>query len=171
MSALLFVDDRQVPLEASEGLSQEIAQIKRGIARRLANKSLIYRSTGAKKYRTRISGGGWVSCGLSDVDFEQEVVIRCVEPLPCHSATNEVILPAGRRSDITFPAHAVVDGSLVETSITQIVSNTATLEVVAGATEYRVECYQELTVVGADFTETLNMETGKYSWTLSAEEV
>jgi len=161
MSAILFVDDRPLPLEASEGLTQEIAQIKRGIARRLADKTLIYRSTGAKKYRTRISGGGWVSSGLSDVDFEQEVVIRCIEPLPCHSATNEVTLPAGRRSDMTFPAHAVVDGLLVETTITQIVSNTATLESVSGASEYRVECYQELTVIGADFSESLNLETGK----------
>lgn len=170
MTASLFIAGIEIPIEASEGLSQDLELIQFGVTRRLADKSLIYRGTAGNKYRTRISGGGWASVGLDGVDFTQAVVIKCIKTQSFTSLTTSVTLPQNRRSDVTPVGYAVVDGQMVSTTINSIVTDVATLESVAGASSYGVEVWPEITVIGAIFTERVSQDTGKYSWSLSAEE-
>jgi len=87
------------------------------------------------------------------------------------SASNAIALPVNRRSDIAPVGYAIVNGKLVATDISDITDNIATLDTVSGASAYKVDYWPEITIVGGDFEESVDANTGVWSWSLTGEEV
>lgn len=125
-----------------------------------------------RKLTTTISGTGWAPAALDGIDWSAAVEIACIKPRTIHSATVAATLPAARRSDFADAvlARAIVGGNLVPTPVNVLV-NTATATAVAGATGYQFMYYPKANFYSAGPTEDLDVETGVYSWTLTAEEV
>lgn len=130
------------------------------------------KQTHFSKLATRISGSGWAPPALHGVAWGSSVSISCITPRSIHSASNVATIPSARRSDFTGSvlARAVVGGLLVDTPVA-VVTNTATATAVSGATSYQFLYWPTLTCFSDGPTESVNVETGVYSWTLDAEEV
>lgn len=124
------------------------------------------------KINTRISGNSaWAAAPLSGLDYSSAMTLKCAEPRAIHGATVSITIPSARRIDTGYTprGYAVVGGSLVETTITGIVSNVCTLTAVSGATGYEVHYWPEITV-HAKFTESLASDTAHYAWALECRE-
>ena len=166
----LVVDGITVPVWASTDLTQEYRPLQAVTRRRLADGSAIQRSLWTGKTATTIAGGGFAPSGLQAVDTSDSFDIWCIEPIAINGASNVFTLPAARRSDTGSEpfGFAVVGEQLVETPC-GVVTNTATLTTVIGATGYQVRYFPILTVFADPIREDLNRGSG-FGWTLEAEE-
>lgn len=171
MSVSLIIDGIEVPIESLSGASQTLTKIKAGTLRRLASGAAHYMTAWSGKWRTSITGGGWSSSGLASVDFTGEVVIKCMQADAVRSVSNTIALPVNRRSDVAPVGYAIVGGKLVATDISDITDNIATLDTVSGASGYKVDYWPEITIIGGDFEESVDANTGAWSWSLTGEEV
>lgn len=123
------------------------------------------------KIATSISGDGWAPAALAGVDWSQAVEISCIAPRAIHSATVNVTLPAGRRSDVTVSVlcRAVVNGELVATPV-NVVGNAATATAVSGASSYQFYYYPKLNFYSGGPRENLDLSGAVHSWQIDAEE-
>lgn len=122
-----------------------------------------------EKLATTITGDGWMPAALAGVDWTASVEISCIKPRMMNSATNSVLLPTARRTDVDCVAYAIVDGQAVQTPCSVVV-NTATATAVAGADAYQFTYYPKLDFYSAGPTESLNVETAAYQWSLDCEQ-
>lgn len=151
--------------------TQEYPPLEGATVHRMLNGAGL-KQTHWRKLTTTITGNGWAPAALDGVDWSQPFEISCIKPRTIHSATVTATLPAARRSDmaVNVYARAIVGGELVATPVS-VVTNTATATAVAGATGYQFMYYPKANFLSAGPTESLDMQTGVYGWTLTAEEV
>lgn len=104
------------------------------------------------RLRTTISGGGTLIAPLDALDRGAEVEIQCAEPRrishPTIPTSLSITLPAGRRTGGIYTPRGyamMAIGEIVETPITSIVDNVATLVAVTGAMHYHVLYYPKFT--------------------------
>ncbi|MCP4342183.1 MAG: hypothetical protein GY799_25705 [Desulfobulbaceae bacterium] len=121
------------------------------------------------KLRSTISGQGFIAAGISGLDYTQSMVLKCAKPRMISSATNVIDIPAARRADDAPVGFAIVDGEQVSTPL-NIVTDTATLTIVSGATAYQVEYVPEITVL-AKLDEGFGTSGGRHTWSLTCVEV
>lgn len=149
MSATLEIDDIVVPQETILGFDQEYEDIEASDWRRTADGGGVLRVSWTGKVRTVISGNGWAASLFAGLQQGVAHTLKCGTPRPVDSATATITLPAARRSDSGYEpvGYALLaNDRLVETEITGIVSNVATLTEVDDAVGYRVDYWPQLVV-------------------------
>lgn len=138
-----------------------------------------------RKLATTIEGSGRYPPGLDGLDYDQPLVMRCAQPRELTAAGNVFALPAARRSDAGFGPvgyalvtaagdDPILDPRWQDTAV-DLVGDTATLAVVAGASLYQVWYWPELTV----FAQRPQIDTqaqpagvgSPIRWTLTAREI
>lgn len=165
----------KVPLESVLDFQQNYEPISDNNPIRLANGSAILLSSPlSSKIRTTLSGKGWVIAGLNGIDFNSELTLKCAVPLGISSASNVITLPSSRRSDSGYEPYGYAimpDGSETKTNV-NISVDTATLDTVSGATQYKVEYFPELQVIVTKKPrDSVDRGAVTYSWAITAEEV
>lgn len=161
-----------MPTETLLGFDQEYEDLSGLRFARTADGTGILRSAWTGKVRTVINGRGWVPSGFENVSAGSSYTLKCAVPRQASDADVTVTLPAARRTDTghTPVGYAIVGDALVETAITGITSNVATLTSVAGATGYRVHYWPQITCV--ILRNTCKGEAdANYTWTIEAEEI
>jgi hypothetical protein len=129
-----------------------------------------------QKWRTTISGSGWMPAGLASLDATAQQVIGCIVPraVPCVFATREATLPTARRSDtghIPFGQAILADNSVVTTTAT-LAGNVATVASVAGAVAYQALYLPSLTCwLTQRPNDSGSRADASYRWEIQAEEV
>ena len=96
-----------------------------------------------QKWRTTITGGGWLPFGLSSLDYSAQMAVACIVPRGVVCSGLSATLPAARRSDTGYVPWGV---ALMADQTTQITAatmagNVATLDAVAGAIGYHAMYY------------------------------
>lgn len=167
----LVIAGIRLPYE-SYPASQSYAPLEDGsILHRTLNGTGI-KQTHFSKLVTTIEGDGFTPAPLDGVDWSAAVSISCIKPMVLNSASNVATLPAARRSDLTdnVLARALVDGYEVATPV-NVVGNTATATVVAGASAYRFWYFPVLSCFSRGPQRSLGIENAAWRWSLTAEEV
>lgn len=163
----------EVPLFASLGINQTYENIGGFLVRRTMDGSAIKQQQWTK-LSTSVSGRGSIPAGFDELDFTQPLLMRCIGVRGITSADNVVELPAARRSDTGFEpsGFARLNGEFLWQSTTiNIVGDTATLGIVSGAAQYRVEYFPEFTVFSNPPRIDVDERGKELSWTINAEEV
>jgi hypothetical protein len=172
MSTTLRVDGIDIPVESMLAFDQDYDQLLQRDIRRTADNSAILRMVGNAKLTTTIRAEGLAPPGLAALDLGSTHEIGCAMPNSVRDAGTSITLPAARRTDSghTPIAFALVDGRLVETTITGITDNVATLTPVSGETGgYLVWYWPLITAVIINNTATAS-GAADYGWQIYAEE-
>lgn len=122
-----------------------------------------------RKVRTIINGVGRVPDGLASVNFNNALSIQCMAPLSIAGASNVFTLPSARRSDWLPVGYGVVNGVLVPSPVV-VVTNTATVQSVSGASSYQVVYWPVLTCHAKPSSLDFSGRGTQASWTIEAEE-
>lgn len=125
------------------------------------------------KLRVTTSGSGWLPPALDGLDTSVQMTLRCGIPRanPCVGLV--ATLPAARRADaghLPYATAILASGQAVRTAVA-LVGNTATVTAVAGAVDYRVYYYPELTVWAFRPNISGNRSEATHRWELICEEV
>lgn len=163
----LIIDSIVIPLQAFP-LAQAYSVLGGETLRRKLDGTAAKQSHW-RKLSVTITGEGWMPPALAGVDWTASVEISCITPRAMNSATNSVVLPTARRTDVDCVAYAIIDGEAVSTPCT-ISTHTATATTVASADAYQFYYYPKLNFYSAGPTESVDRSTGTYTWTLEAEE-
>lgn len=124
------------------------------------------------RWRTMVSGSGDLDPGLDMLDYTQPLELLCVKPRGVDGVGPLIGLPAGIdwRTDEAPWGLALVGTRWTETDLV-IQSGVAELTPVAGAQRYRFCYLPRLIVVTDGPTAEFDHGTGRYDWTLKAEQV
>jgi hypothetical protein len=171
--ATLEIGSIVIPAESLGDWQQSYTDLRAEDFRRTADGSASVRVgwSGETKLQTEVTGDGWVPSGFSALRGSTHTV-KCAMVREAESATTAVTLPAARRSDAGHApiGFALVSGVLVQTAITDITSNVATLTAVSGASGYRVHYYPQITAYITNAT-TRGGSNARFAWRLEAQEV
>lgn len=158
-----------VGFDSSHELTQTYESFGGSVTHRMLNGAGV-QQVHWRKLRTVITGVGKIPDGLSAVNFDSAVEIKCMAPLSIAGASNVFTLPAARRTDWTPAGYALVDGRLVKSAVV-VVTNTATVQTVSGASGYQVLYWPILTCIAQPPSREFNGRGTVARWTLTAEEV
>ncbi|MCP3849776.1 MAG: hypothetical protein GY694_06000 [Gammaproteobacteria bacterium] len=166
----LIIDGIEVTFRSSLELKQTYSPVNNGTLLRMADGTAIKQTPAWGKLRTEITSSGWLPDGLSDVDFNDSVIVDCVANRSITSDSNAIAIPGTPRPDLDPWGVALVNDKWVDVG-SSFAGGTLTIDVTAGATKYQARWMPRLTLFcnGIE-TETDNSEA-VYSWTLSGEEV
>lgn len=161
-----------VPTESLLEFSQDYQDLEASDFSRVADGSGILRTSWSGKLSTTITGSGWIPSAFDNVAQGGMHTIKCAVPRQVSSATTSVTLPAARRTDSghTPIGFALVGDLLIETPITGIVANVATLTTVSGALGYRVHYWPQIVAVILRNT-CRGASAAVYDWSIEAEQV
>ena len=147
---------------------------------RLAGGSAVLRMHGGRgvkmthfrKWRTAISGSGWLDPGLEDLDYSGGVELLCIMPRGKDGTGPNFILPpaATIRPDVAPWGLVRVGANWLETGIT-MAGNVAQLGPAPGASRYRLCWLPRMVVFSEGLVSDYDESTGRYDWSLDAEEV
>lgn len=171
MITTLLIGSVQIPTETLADFEQRYEDISGQTFRRLASGDGVLRTLWSGKLRTTIRGKGWVP-GFENFAPGTSHVIACAMPRSVSDATISIALPVSRRSDAghTPQGFALVGDRLVDSAITDITANVATLTAVAGASGYRVHYYPLITAVITEAT-SQGVSAAQFEWQIEAEEL
>lgn len=178
MSQVLLVDGVPVPTESIFEFDQQTEKLAARDIRRLADSTLRIRETWSGPLALVMRGKGWAPTGLEALDTGSTHTISCIQRRQVRGASTTITLPAARRVDAEHDpvGYAIVNGELVETTITNLAAinakstNDATLTVVGGASGYAVDYWPELVVaITRNTAKADNANT--FEWTIEGEEV
>lgn len=160
-----------VPYVVTLGLRVEYERLAARSDRRTAAGGLNRRTAWTGKLRATITGDGWAPPGLATLDEDTAYSVALPELRSVDSASNVITLPAARRSGGIYTplGFAVVAGALVSTPVA-LVTDTATLTTVAGASGYRVDYYPQVSAYVRFVREELDAERRVHGWQLVVEE-
>lgn len=172
MIATLEIGSVVVPPQARLEFSQTYTELNGQTFRRTADGSGVLRSVWSGKLRTTIAGKGWIPSSFDNLTAGASLTLKCAMPRSVSGATTTITLPAARRSDSghTPVGFALLGEEQVESAITDITDNVATLTTVTGATGYRVLYLPQLSVVLTSVT-TKALSEGVFDWQVEAEEL
>ncbi len=141
--------------EAALGISQQYGVVTNAQQVRTLNGSA-KRFIGWEKLTTTIGFSGFISPGLDNIDWNDELLVQSVQPRLVYGtgASNVINLPPTRRTDlatygVSELGYAIVNGRRVFTSVA-LVNNAATLTPVTDATRYACGYYPEFTGFAQD---------------------
>lgn len=173
----LVINNVEVPLIAMESYTQTYEFIGGFSLRRKLNGAGQHQENW-KKLKTTISASGVIPPGFEGLAIDTAYAVACGTALEVTSTSNVITMPTAnyRTGGIYTPVgRAWVPGNLgtrrkplVSTPVS-IVNGVATLNLVTGASGYRVLYYPTLT----GFIErrvSINERSSEYSWELSIEE-
>jgi hypothetical protein len=146
-------------------MQSEYEQIGHGDVRRsLSNKALALANDNIK-YGFQITGSGWQSPGLDDINFSLPVRLGCINPI-CQQSSGGAISPVRTaRDDVSAYAVAVMpDRSPVRTPLSGW-----TPTAVTGALYYLVYFYPVLDGY-ARYRGGIDQASGQFRWTLDFQE-
>lgn len=144
------------------------------------------KDTAWEKLVITTTGTGRFPPGLAALDYAQPLLMRCAAPREVASASNVIVLPAARRTDAEFVPQAfalllaagedpLTGARWQPAAIDSLVGDTATIAPVAGALQYQVWYWPELTVFASrPQVDHRGQPAGAgqpYAWTLEAREV
>jgi hypothetical protein len=161
-----------VPWVAGLGISH-VYRVIGGFSTRRLLSGAAFKQSHWEKLEVVISASGISPLGLTGLDYNQSMTLKCGEPRNIRSQSNVIAITTKRRTDAGYSPRAYAyfaNSQSVETALT-ITSHTATLVAVTGAIGYAVEYYPELIVVCNPPEETFDQQTGSVSWSLTAEEL
>lgn len=121
---------------------------------------------------TTASGSGNLDPGLFALDVSQPLELLCVAPRAMIGTTRQFALPpaAQRRPDVAPWGWAYAGGRWLDTLV-DMNGDSAELQVVAGASAYRVFWLPRLVVFTSGLSYEFDEASGLYDWSLSAEEI
>lgn len=121
---------------------------------------------------TTASGSGDLDPALDGLDYSQPLELLCVSPRAMIGTARQFALPpaAQRRPDVAPWGWAHAQGRWIDTTVA-LVGDSATLAEVSGATAYRVSWLPRLVVFAQPLSKEFDEATGRYDWSLSAEEI
>lgn len=166
----------QIPVECFSDFNQNYEELLGGASSllRMSDGSLVKQTAwnGNKKLKVVTSGSGWAPLGLGGLNFASSLLLKCANPLAITDASNVILLPPDRRTDTDYIpiGFAVVNEQLIETPLVLSV-DTATLDVVANATAYRVHYWPEITVFVKEPPEDWSKSGNSHGWSFEAEEI
>lgn len=124
--------------------------------------------------RTRIaaSGSGWLDPGLDALDYSQPLELLCVKPREMSGTDRTFVLPPAeqRRPDVAPWGLARVGDRWVETTVA-VAGDQAQLTIVPGALAYRLCWFPRYVVFTDGPVSDFDASTGRYDWSLTAEQV
>lgn len=156
------LDGIELSKAAASGLSQTYANTKKAVRRTMSGAAKAQQNY--TKISTTMSGAGWMLTGWEGLDLSSSLTLSCAEAVTIASASNVIDIPAARRGDVALRCFAYLAGEWISkgfsTNVDQI-----TVTVEGGATAYMVGYYPEFSAfIEID-------QTGRQSWSLTAEEV
>ncbi|PIA66363.1 hypothetical protein CDR19_25080 [Ectopseudomonas toyotomiensis] len=125
-----------------------------------------------RKWRTTAAGTGELDPGLDLLDYSQHLELLCVKPRGIESASTSIELPPGIawRTDEAPWALAQLGDQWIETTLV-IGEGNAQLAAVTGAVRYRF-CYLPRLLVSTEGpVSEFDQASGRYNWSLVAEQV
>lgn len=128
-----------------------------------------YRQTHWTKLRTNLAGDGLVPPGVHAIDWTQPQLLQCSIPRSKTSASNVIALPSGAyRTDTGYipTGRALVNGTWVPSPVTG-----GTVTTVPGAIAYMIEYIPQFTAFIDAPEVTYDRSSGKFQWSIKAEEV
>jgi hypothetical protein len=177
--ALFTLGGIAVAAEAVVGFAQSYEPLG-GVARLRMMSGAAVQQVHWRRLRTVLSGDGWWPAGLDGLDYDAQLTLACAAPRSIRSASNVIVLPAGRRADAGYTpiGHALLTGAgtqvgggdLVPTPVS-MGGDTATLTVVSGAAGYQVTWWPVLIVFADPPTAETDARGATHRWSLTAEEV
>lgn len=144
------------------------------------------KDTAWEKLVVTTTGDGRFPPGLAALDYSQPLLMRCAAPRELASTSNVIVLPAARRVDADFVPQAfalllaagedpLTGARWQPATIDSLVANTVTITPVAGALQYQIWYWPELTVFASrPQVDHRGQPAGAgqpFSWTLEAREV
>lgn len=159
-----------IPVQAAGDIEQTFEPLGGSTLHRMLDGSAL-KQTHWRKIKTRITGSGWVPPGLAGLDYDAQLVLKSCAARSLQAVGNVITVPAARRTDTGYEptGYAIVGGRYVSTPLV-LVTNTATLTVVAGAQGYGVRYWPQITVY-AEFSDSSQPAGARWSWSIEAEEV
>lgn len=130
-----------------------------------------YKQTHWRKTRIVSSGSGPLDPALEQLDYSGPLELWCVKPLGVSGTALAYELPDEtlRRPDVAPWAWALRGDTWQETTLS-LADNIATLQPVAGASQYRVSWLPRYTVLTEGVLSDFDDARGLYDWTLEAME-
>lgn len=167
----LMIDGLLLPVHAAGAIEQTFEDFGAFSTLRLGLGAAVHQEVW-RKVRTSLSATGLIPPGLDSVDWSQSHTLGCVAARSVQSATPELAIPAGRRSDAPPYGFALMPaGRLVPVAV-DVAGDVATLATVAGADGYQVLWYPLMTVIAPDGLRTRFDARGAVAgWDLVAEEI
>lgn len=123
-----------------------------------------------RKLRVRVSGNGIVPAAFAGLDHTVSHVLKSASTRAVQGASNVIAVPAARRTDSGYTpiGYAVVDGQYRATPLV-MAGHVATLTTVAGATNYGVLYWPQISVFVA-FSQDAAAASSRHGWVIEAEE-
>ena len=160
-----------MPLVAASEFSQSYQRTAGGRSRRRTQNGSIKTAQHWNKIATDLSGSGHIPSGLSGLDYAQEMTLSCGGPRSISSASNIIVIPAQRRIDAGFePFGFALFGDRAVATPVNIVTHTATLTAIAGASGYTIAYFPEIIVAAEEPVESFDRGSGLWRWQIQAEE-
>lgn len=165
----ILIGGLRIGFESAHGLTQTYEELGGSSLHRMMDGSGA-KQTHWSKVRTVIEGSGRIPPGLESLDYTGTIEIQCMAPMAvAHATSNVFTLPAARRSDWLPVGYAIKDGRLIRRGCT-VVTNTATVETIAGAQGYQVLYWPRLTCYADKPRRSFDGRTATAGWVLTAEE-
>lgn len=125
-----------------------------------------------RKSRIVASGSGYLDPGLEDLNYGHPLELWCVKPLSKDSVGREFVLPVagGPRPDYAPWGLAKVGSDWVETELLRSGQAVELVEV-EGATAYRLCWMPSFLVHTRGPVSDFDQATGRYDWSLEAEQM
>lgn len=167
----LVIGGVEIPLLAGVGIDQRYDPVAAVARHRMGEGSLRQQTAWTGKLATTIAGRGNIPPGIQHLDYTAQMVIKCMAYRAYTSTSNQMTLPAARRSDIAPKGVALMaNGKFVRTPV-NMAGDLATLTQVTGAAQYQCLYLPELTVFADPPREQKPRRGSEFSWVLTAEEV
>jgi len=166
----LVIGGIEIPIRASEQLSQEYEPVQSRSRLRMSDGTLIQQTAWSGKLSTSIRASGISPAGLEGLDYDSPITIKCIKERVIASASNVIDVPAARRSDYGVEGRAVVGNKLVSTAVTMS-TDEATLTTVAGATSYQAIYWPEISCWCDPPSESGQVRQANHTWDFEGQQV
>jgi hypothetical protein len=165
----LIIAGLTIPRLAALDLQQDYGVVDSRAEHRMGDGALVTQESWSKR-TTQITGRGLIPAAFNNIDWNSDIIIKCVAIESAQSESNVIELPSGRRDDADVLGYAIVNGRLIPTELNVVVDE-ATLTVVSGADYYLVQYYPVMTCRARKPIQSGDYSNASFSWTLEAQEI
>lgn len=165
-----------VPQRAGVDLSVTMTPLEGSSTARMSSGALRKVTIWQGKHKVSVRGNGRLPPGLAPelLDYTASMTLKSPSPRAIYGSSNVITVPAARRTDLSAEVIgvAVLAGfEAVETTVSSLVSNVATLAAVSGAVFYQALYFPQLTVIVPEPPEeTFDRRIANYRWQLDCLE-
>ena len=166
----LFVGGVEISIFSSLDLEQSYDPQSARYRQRMGDGSMRQTVAWSGKLRTEITARGPIPIGLSSVDFNHPVVIKCAQPLAIDSQATSISLPTARRTD-TAPFVRVEEAGRWRVIDSTLVGDVISFSSVPNATKYQAVYWPELLVFADEPRQSGDVRGADFGWSLAGDEV